>query len=57
MNENESVQVRGYANYLINWIAGKGDIELDPLLEFEMIRIICDSVEMYRREGGYKPAE
>lgn len=43
-------EIKQFADYLIEWIVQKNDIELDRRLEFEIIRVIVDSVEMYREE-------
>ena len=39
-----------YISYLIGWITAHSDIELDPLTEFEMIRVIMDSFDCFKRE-------
>lgn len=39
-----------YISYLIRRITGHSDIELDPLTEFEVIRVIMDSFNGFKRE-------
>ena len=43
-------EVKEYADYLIEWIVSKQDLELDRVTEFEIVRVIVDSVEMYEKE-------
>ena len=43
-------EVEKFADYLIEWIISKCDIELDKLTEFNIIRVIVDCVEMYENE-------
>ena len=43
-------EVKEYADYLIEWIVSKQDLELDRVTEFEIVRVIVDSVEMYGKE-------
>ena len=47
-------EVKMYADYLIEWIVNKHDIEFDRLTEFEIVRVIIDSLEMYRQESVEK---
>lgn len=48
----ESDLVKEYISYLIAWITGRCDLELDPLTEFHVIRVIMDSYECFEREKG-----
>ena len=45
-----NTEVEKFADYLIEWITSKCDIELDRLTEFHIIRVIVDCVEMYENE-------
>ena len=45
-----NTEVEKFADYLIEWITSKCDIELDRLTEFHIIRMIVDCVEMYENE-------
>ena len=42
-----NTEVEKFADYLIEWITTKCDIELDRLTEFNIVRVIVDCVEMY----------
>lgn len=46
----EYKEVREYIAYLVQWLSGHGDLELDDLTEFEVIRVIFDSYECFVRE-------
>lgn len=48
MNE----EVEKFADYLIEWIVSKNDMEFDRQIEFNIIRMIVDCVELYGKEGG-----
>lgn len=43
-------EVEKFADYLIEWIVSKCDIEFDRQTEFNIVRMIVDSVEMYENE-------
>lgn len=43
--------VEEFADYLIEWIVGKGDMEFDRQTEFQLVRLICDAVQMFEKEG------
>ena len=45
-------EVEKFADYLIEWITGKGDMEFDRQTEFQLIRLIVDAVEMYEKGGA-----
>ena len=45
-----NTEVEKFADYLIEWITTKCDIELDRLTEFNIVRVIVDCVEMYENE-------
>ena len=44
-------EVEKFADYLIEWITSKCDIEFDRLTEFNIVRMIVDCVEWYEKEG------
>lgn len=43
--------VEEFADYLIEWIVSKGDMEFDRLTEFNIVRMIVDAVELFEKEG------
>lgn len=44
-------EVRKFICKYIQWLVSHDDIELDPLIEFEIIRVLFDVYEdMYREE-------
>lgn len=45
-------EVEKFADYLIEWIVTKNDIELDRHTEFNVVRMIVDCVELYEKEGA-----
>lgn len=45
-----SNETKEYIAYLIQWITGHDDIELEPTLEYEMIRVIMDAAKCYEDE-------
>ena len=45
-----NTEVEKFADYLIEWITTKCDIELDRLTEFNIVRVIVDCVEMYEND-------
>ena len=47
-----NTEVEKFADYLIEWIVSKNDIEFDRLTEFNIVRMIVDCVEMYEKEGA-----
>ena len=47
-----NTEVEKFADYLIEWITGKGDMEFDRLTEFNIVRMIVDCVELYEKERG-----
>lgn len=46
MNE----EVEKFADYLIEWIVSKNDMEFDRQTEFNIVRMIVDCVELYEKE-------
>ena len=42
--------IEEFADYLIEWIVCKNDMEFDRNTEFNIVRMIVDCVEMYRKE-------
>ena len=48
MNE----EIEKFADYLIEWIVSKNDMEFDRLTEFKIVRMIVDCVELYEKEGA-----
>ena len=46
-----NTEVEKFADYLIEWIVSKCDMEFDRLTEFNIIRMIVDCVELYEKEG------
>ena len=47
-----NTEVEKFADYLIEWIVSKCDMEFDRLTEFNTIRMIVDCVELYEKEGA-----
>ena len=45
-------EVEKFADYLIEWIVSKNDMEFDRLTEFNIVRMIVDCVELYKKEGA-----
>ena len=41
--------IQEFADYLIEWIVSKGDMEFDRQTEFHIVRIIVDCVETYEK--------
>ena len=46
-----SEEIEKFADYLIEWIMSKNDMEFDRLTEFNIVRMIVDCVESYEKEG------
>lgn len=42
--------VEEFADYLIEWIVGKNDMEFDRQTEFNIVRMIVDCVELYEKK-------
>lgn len=40
-------EIEEFADYLIDWIVSKNDVGLPAILEFNIVRIIVECVEMY----------
>ena len=49
-----SDEVESFADYLIEWIVSKNDMEFDRHTEFNIVRMIVDCVELYEKEGVMK---
>ncbi len=47
-----STEVEKFADYLIEWIVSKCDMEFDRQTEFNIVRMIVDAVECYEKEGA-----
>lgn len=47
-----NTEAEKFADYLIEWIVSKCDIEFDRITEFNIIRMIVDCVELYEKEGA-----
>ena len=45
MNE----EIEKFADYLIEWIVSKNDMEFDRQTEFNIVRMIVDAVELYEK--------
>lgn len=43
-------EVKSYITFLIGWITGHSDIELEPETEFEVVRVIMDSYDCWKTE-------
>ena len=43
-------EIEKFADYLIEWIVSKNDMEFDSLTEFNIVRMIVDCVELYEKE-------
>ena len=43
-------EIEKFADYLIEWIVSKSDMEFDRLTEFNIVRVIVDCVELYEKE-------
>lgn len=46
-----SKPIQEFADYLIEWIVNKNDIEFDRQLEFQLVRVIVDCVDAYERSN------
>ena len=44
-----STEVEKFADYLIEWIVSKCDLEFDRQTEFNIVRMIVDCVELYEK--------
>ena len=42
-------EVEEFADYLIEWIVSKSDMEFDRQTEFNIVRIIVDAVALYEK--------
>jgi acyl-ACP thioesterase len=42
-------EIKKFADYLIEWIVCKSDVEFDRATEFEIVRVIIDCVDLYRK--------
>ena len=47
-----NTEVERFADYLIEWIVSKSDVQFGRLTEFNIIRVIVDCVESYEKEGA-----
>ena len=47
-----NTEVERFADYLIEWIVSKNDMQFDRLTEFNIVRLIVDCVELYEKEGA-----
>lgn len=45
-------EVDKFADYLIEWIVFKDDMEFDRQTEFNIVRMIVECVELYKKEGA-----
>ena len=45
-----NTEVEKFADYLIEWIVSKCDLEFDRYTEFNIVRMIVDCVELYEKE-------
>ena len=46
-----NTEVEKFADYLIEWVVSKCDLEFDRHTEFNIVRMIVDCVELYEKEG------
>ena len=46
-----NTEVEKFADYLIEWIVSKCDLEFDRQTEFNIVRMIVDCVEFYEKES------
>ena len=46
-----NTEVKKFADYLIEWIVSKCDLEFDRQTEFNIVRMIVDCVELYEKEN------
>lgn len=44
-----SEEIEKFADYLIEWIVSKNDMEFDRRTEFNIVRMIVDCVELYAK--------
>ena len=42
--------IEEFADFLIEWIVSKNDMEFDRLTEFNIVRMIVDCVELYEQK-------
>lgn len=47
-----NTEVEKFADYLIEWIVSKCDMQFDRLTEFNIVRMIVDCVELYEKESA-----
>ena len=46
-----NTEIEKFADYLIEWIISKCDLEFDRQTEFNTVRMIVDCVELYEKES------
>ena len=46
-----NTEVEKFADYLIEWVVSKCDMEFDRQTEFNIVRVIVDCVELYEKES------
>ena len=46
-----NTEVEKFADYLIEWIVSKCDMEFDRQTEFNIVRMIVDCIELYEKES------
>ena len=51
MTDIINTEVEKFADYLIEWIVSKCDLEFDRQTEFNIVRMIVDCVELYEKES------
>ena len=44
-----NTEIEKFADYLIEWIVSKCDLEFDRQTEFNIVRMIVDCVELYEK--------
>lgn len=43
-------KVKEFVAYYIQWLSSHDDLELEPILEYEVIRTIIDASECFEKE-------
>jgi hypothetical protein len=51
MKMQNDKEVEEFADFLIEWIVSKNDMEFDRRTEFHIVRMIVDCVEVYEKGG------
>ena len=47
-------KVKEFVAYYIHWLSSHNDLELEPILEYEVIRTIIDASECFEKESEFE---